>query len=187
MDDFREVIHQCRFKDLGFVGPKFTWCNMQKGDSRVLLRLDRALATPEWINHYKNIKVHHLVESTYDHCALLLTDAAIVQNLSTKRRFEFKAMWTKRAECKDIIQGAWDGSQDLNSPMGIAARLRCCAENLSKLNKMVFGQIPKKIQEKRETLNTLFSRDRNGSLGGDINKLRKEINELLDSEEIKWQ
>ena len=71
--------------------------------------------------------------------------------------------------------------------MGIAARLRCCAENLSKWNKMVFGQFPKKIQEKRETLNTLFSRDRNGSLGGDINKLRKEINELLDSEEIKWQ
>ena len=76
MDDFREVIHQCRFKDLGFVGPEFTWCNMQEGDSRVLLRLDRALATPEWINHYKNVKVHHLVESTSDHCALLLTDAA---------------------------------------------------------------------------------------------------------------
>ena len=52
---------------------------------------------------------------------------------------------------------------------------------------MVFGQIPKKIQEKRETVNTLVNRDRNGSLGGDINKLRKEINELLDSEEIKWQ
>ena len=52
---------------------------------------------------------------------------------------------------------------------------------------MVFGQIPKKIQEKRENLNSLVSRDRYGSLGGDINKLRKEINELLDSEEIKWQ
>ena len=24
MDDFREVIHQCKFKDLGFVGPEFT-------------------------------------------------------------------------------------------------------------------------------------------------------------------
>ena len=52
---------------------------------------------------------------------------------------------------------------------------------------MMFGQIPKKIKEKRENLNSLVSRDRNGSLGGDINKLRKEINELLDSEEIKWQ
>ena len=29
-------------------------------------------------------------------------------------------------------------------------------------------------------------RDRNGSLGGEINILRNEINELLDSEEIKW-
>ena len=106
MDDFREVIHQCRFKDLGFVGPKFTWCNMQEGESILLLRLDRALATPEWIDHYKNVKVHHLVESTSDHYALLLTNAAIVQKLSTKRRFQFKAMWTKRAKCKDIIQGA---------------------------------------------------------------------------------
>ena len=130
----------------------------------MLLRLDRALATCEWIDHYKNVKVHHLVESTSDHCALLLTDAVIIQKLSTKRRFQFEAMWTKRAECKDIIQGAWDG-QDLNSSTGIAARLRCCVENLFKWNKMVFGQIPKKIQEKRENLNSPVSRDRYGSLG----------------------
>ena len=70
--------------------------------------------------------------------------------------------------------------------MGIAAKLRCCADNLSRWNKLVFRQIPKKIQEKRETLNSLAYRDRNGSLGGEINILRKEINELLDSEEIKW-
>ena len=130
--------------------------------------------------------MHHLLESTLDHCALLLTDVAVTQELSSKRRFQFEAMRTKRAECKDIIQGAWVGSQDLHSPSGIAARLRSCAENLFKWNKMVFGQIPKKIKEKRDTLNSLVSRDRNGSLGGDINKLRKEINELLDSEEIKW-
>ena len=70
--------------------------------------------------------------------------------------------------------------------MGIAARLSCCVENLSRWNKMVFGQIPKQIQEKRETRKNLVCRDRNGSLGNEINILRKEINELLDSEEIKW-
>ena len=83
---------------------------MQEGDNKVLLRLDRALATPEWVDHYKNVKVHHLVESTSDHCAFLLTDAAVTQKLSTKRRFQFEAMWTKKVECKDIIQGAWNGS-----------------------------------------------------------------------------
>ena len=51
---------------------------------------------------------------------------------------------------------------------------------------MVFGQIPKRIQEKRETLRNLVCRDKNGRLGNEINMLRKEINELLESEEIKW-
>ena len=78
MDDFREVIHQCGFKDLGFVGPEFTWCNMQEGESRMFLRLDRALATLDWVDHYKDVKVHHLVESTFDQCALLLIDATVV-------------------------------------------------------------------------------------------------------------
>ena len=32
----------------------------------------------------------------------------------------------------------------------------------------------------------MVCKDRNGSLGGEINILRNEINELLDSEEIKW-
>ena len=70
--------------------------------------------------------------------------------------------------------------------MGIVARLSCCAEKLFIWNNMVFGQIPKRIQEKRETLKNLVCRDKNGRLGNEINMLRKEINELLESEEIKW-
>ncbi|XP_065622526.1 uncharacterized protein LOC136064552 [Quercus suber] len=51
---------------------------------------------------------------------------------------------------------------------------------------MVFGQIPKQIQKKRETLSTLVYKDKDGSLGSEINMIRNEINELLDSEEIMW-
>ena len=47
MDEFREAIHQFKFKDLSYYGPDFTWCNMQEGESRMYLRLDRALATPD--------------------------------------------------------------------------------------------------------------------------------------------
>ena len=34
---------------LGFLGPKFTWCNKQEGASLVKESLDRALATHEWL------------------------------------------------------------------------------------------------------------------------------------------
>ena len=145
MGDFRNAIHQCGFKDLGFIGPEFTWCNMQEGENRMYLRLDRAFATPDWIDHFKEVKVHHLVGSTSDHCALLITDAKVVQKFSNRRRFQFEAMWTRRDDCKDIIQEVWNGSHEFNSPIGIVARLSCCAENLSRWNKMVFGQIPKRI------------------------------------------
>ena len=50
----------------------------------------------------------------------------------------------------------------------------------------MFGHVPKLIQNKRKTLNALVLRDRDGSLGNEINNVRKEINDLLDSEETMW-
>ena len=59
---------------LGYSSPDYTLCNMQEGDDRVYLKLDRVLTTPEWIDHYKDTRVHHLVDSTSDYCALLVSD-----------------------------------------------------------------------------------------------------------------
>ena len=42
------------------------------------------------------------------------------------------------------------------------------------------------INEKRKQLQVLVQADRDGSGGKEINALRKEINEMLDDEEIKW-
>ena len=42
MEGFREVVNFCGFKDFGYSGPDFIWCNMQEGDNRVYLRLDHA-------------------------------------------------------------------------------------------------------------------------------------------------
>ena len=65
--------------------------------------------------------------------------------------------------------------------------LKQCADKLTRWNKTTFGQVPRKIQNKRKALYGMVLRDRDGSLGREINKLRKEINDLLDSEEILWQ
>ena len=138
MDDFRKVIDCCRFMDLGFCGPKFTWCNMQDGRHRMYLRLDRALVTQDWADHYKDVRVHHLVESVSDHYALLIIDFIVSQS-PRKRRFQFEAMWTRRAECRDIIRTAWNDSVNLYSPNGMVAGLKQCGDDLSRWNKEVFS------------------------------------------------
>ncbi|KAM3705616.1 hypothetical protein ACJW31_03G093700 [Castanea mollissima] len=91
MESFRNVINLCSFKDLGYSGSDYTWCNIQKGAGRVFLRLDRALATSDWIEKFGEVKVHHLVDSASDHCALFIFNPLITRN-HRPRRFHFEAI-----------------------------------------------------------------------------------------------
>lgn len=108
MDGFRNIVNFCGFSDLGYCGIDFTWCNMQDGEDRIQLRLDRALATQEWIVKFSGMRVFHLVDSTSDHCALLLNSSP-PHRLPHSRRFHFEAIWTKNRECKEIIDSSWGG------------------------------------------------------------------------------
>ena len=54
-------------------------------------------------------------------------------------------------------------------------------------NQNVVGNIPKKIAEKRRVLNSITTIDQQNNRGAKINQLRKEINDLLDSEETIWR
>ena len=183
MDGFRKVVDYCAFQDLGYYGSDFTWCNMQGRKNIIYLRLDRAFANLEWTEKVRGMKVHHLVDSTSDHSALLISDST-VQHQTWERRFHFEAIWTKNAECKAIIENSWGIGFDLNIPEGVMANLSSRAVELKNWSSNVFGQIPKKIQTKRNALNSLTLQDKDGTLSTDINCLRKEINDLLDDNEI---
>lgn len=156
-----------------------------RGEDRVYLRLDRALATTEWLNYFHNIKVHHLVDTTSDHFSLLLTETSVTSQ-RRRHRFHFKVVWTRRADCKEVIEEAWNESLNLSTPGGIANGLQRCVDALTTWSNAVFGHILKKIQEKKKALSELTKQDRDGQNGAEINKLRKEINELLDGEELWW-
>lgn len=161
MDGFRKVVDYCAFQDLGYCGSDFTWCNMQGGENRIYLRLDRAFANLEWMENFGGTKAHHLVDSTFDHSALLISDST-TQHQSRAKRFHFEAMWTKNAECKTIIESSWGVNIDLSTPEGIMSNPSGCTAELMKWSSNVFGQIPKKIKEKRNTLSSLTSQDKDG-------------------------
>ena len=69
------------------------------------------------------MRVHHLVESVGDHCALLITDSIVLQS-PRKRMFQFEAMWMRRDECRDIIRTTWNDSVNLYSPTGMVVGLK---------------------------------------------------------------
>ena len=185
MDGFRRIVNYCNFHDLGYYGPDYTWSNMQDGENRICLRLDRALATLEWSSRFGGMKVYHLVDSTSDYCALLVTNSR-TRHQPKVRCFHFEAQWIKREDCKAIIEASWGFGVDLSTPKGISENLRIYAAELSRWNSAVYGQIPKKIQDKRNRLNALAMQEKDEDLSLEINRLRGEINDLLDDEEIYW-
>ena len=100
---FRDAVNSCGFQDLGFFGLEFTWCNLQEGNNRVYLILDRAFANPEWLNMFEDIKVHHLVESTSDHCILRIIDSCSSLP-SCKCRFHFESLWAKKEVAERLLK-----------------------------------------------------------------------------------
>ncbi|XP_075660413.1 uncharacterized protein LOC142630317 [Castanea sativa] len=70
MQLFRDVIDECGFMDLGFVGSKFTWARHYDEGRSVRIRLDRCLATNSWFHKFPRTRVHHLQSMSSDHSAL---------------------------------------------------------------------------------------------------------------------
>ena len=64
--------------------------------------------------------------------------------------------------------------------------IKRCAADLKTWSSEVYGQIPKKIQAKRTALNNLTRGNKDGVLSNEINSLKREINTLLDDEELYW-
>ena len=72
MKNFIDTINFCRLRDLGFNGLKFTWIYHQGDGMQIRERLDRALATPDWVNMFPEAKLFHLSSSVSDHLPLVL-------------------------------------------------------------------------------------------------------------------
>ncbi|KAF6167559.1 hypothetical protein GIB67_031760 [Kingdonia uniflora] len=49
ISEFNDCIDSCRLIESFSTGPKFSWCNGQKGKARILRRLNRALYNSAWI------------------------------------------------------------------------------------------------------------------------------------------
>ena len=72
MQGFSDALDYCRLKDLGFNVFPFMWCNRRPGDQNTWIRLDRGVATIEWILQFPTSRIYHLEAFHLDHIPFLL-------------------------------------------------------------------------------------------------------------------
>ena len=120
---FRDVLDECGFMDLGFVGDKFTWKGKRAG-GLVLERLDRVVASNDWFSLNPGTKVRHLNTHSSDHKAIVIKMEGIVPR--SNQPFKFEQMCLKDKGCSKTVNSAW-GPSTRNATMPlIAGKIKNC-------------------------------------------------------------
>jgi ribonuclease HI len=187
MQKFRDVIDECGFIDLGYRGSPFTWCNNRRGVSTTWLRLDRYMATNDWVLRFNSAVVFHLESSASNHKPIWLSPSAMQNPRHRKKVFRFEDMWRSNPGCENTITLAWK-PVDRGTPMvQVTKKIQRCSVPLSQWSRSNFGSVSTQLKEKSELLKIAKQNSINGQGHDQVISLRKEVNGLLIKEEKMWQ
>ena len=152
MQGFRDALDYCGFKDLGFNGYPFTWCN-RTGNHNVWIRLDRGVATVDWFLRFPTSRIHHLECFHSDHRPILLISDAEQKRFYRKGQpFRFEAMWLKDRSCEDVVKQSWANLFDSNLVSILLKKIASCQVNLSTWNRVTFGHVRNTLAKKLKEL-----------------------------------
>ncbi|GAU35043.1 hypothetical protein TSUD_30090 [Trifolium subterraneum] len=181
---FRNTLCHCDLQDLGYQGNIYTWTNRHHGDKLIQSRLDRFLATTEWISNFPNFTNQHLVRYKSDHCPLLLEFSHLNCNRTNNNQQQtrrFEQIWTTNDHHTSIVKEAW---QNYHGSMEQKLNYRLNA--LHNWGRKTFGIIPKKIKEAQQDLLNLQQCQNSQNLPHQIQQKEQELDDLLEKEEMWW-
>ena len=138
MQLFRDVLDECRFMDLGFVGTQYTWHKHFIGYT-VWERLVRAVATNEWFSLFPGTKVHHLDVTTSDHKPLLIARDGM--DCQMKKPFRFEHIWMSDASCSKTVEVVWREDSVESWGTRIIKKLDKCGKELESWSRKFFGNV----------------------------------------------
>jgi hypothetical protein len=180
-NSFRNTIDMCNLNDLGFTGPKYTWHNRQQDGDYIQARLDRFLATSNWMNCFSHYTNMHLLKYGSHQCPIMLEFSPITlcrqnQGYITGKKFEH--MWLRDQDHFQVVKDSW---QRYNT--NITTSLSRTLNELHNQGKTKFGCISKRIQQTKSDLQTLNSQNNVDPMPA---IKEKELDDLLQREELWW-
>ncbi|KAJ0967480.1 hypothetical protein J5N97_024397 [Dioscorea zingiberensis] len=163
---FNSFIVNNNLSELKFSGPPFTWCNNQRGGSRIWARLDRILCNDKWLDDASYHQVSHLARCQSDHSPLLLK--CWKQEYHNKKPFRFDNNWIHLPECHKSVETIWE-TEELGNPMHATShRLHNLKTDLTKKCMGYSRNLEKKIKQIKEHITELESRECSYRSNGDI-------------------
>ncbi|XP_050263997.1 uncharacterized protein LOC126708238 [Quercus robur] len=184
---FSDFIEANYLVDLPLEGASFTW--FRDSGSDCMSRIDRTLASVDWVDHFGNVSQRVLPRVVSDHCPLLVVAGSVNKGRSA---FKFENMWLKEEGFVERVRQWWNGYYFSGSPSFIlGCKLKALKEDLKKWNKEEFGDL---AFRKKCLLSDLLGLDAREDLSGLSHEdqtrrtqIKGEIAHLASLEEISWR
>lgn len=179
--------NDCNLLDLGFIGPKYTWCNGRMATGITRERLDRVVANHEWCQNFNVVSVEVLPRLCSDHNPLLVSFSNHQEALWQHRRhFWYEASWEKHKEYGALIKRVWRVCESSESAWTkVRKNLKGCQRVLQRWVRKIGGSLEDQIKLKEKEIQDLQMLDQ----GFEIEKesqLKAEFHCLFTQEEVKW-
>ncbi|CAN1791234.1 hypothetical protein LINPERHAP1_LOCUS19208 [Linum perenne] len=125
-----------------YIGPKYTWCNIQEGNRKVMQRLDRALGNLGWLAIHPTCEIIHCTRTKSDQCPIYLK-AEGGPTPTGSRRFYYEKGRREAEGNKECVEMNWSRGKSSN-------------ENLENLQKSLTRWKKATIRVNKDTIKRLM-------------------------------
>jgi hypothetical protein len=184
---FWEMVDVCGLSDLGYESRSWTYEKKVVGGSYCRVRLDRALATPEWSPRFPSAKVRHLISAASDHCPIAMEWERPQAKKRKNGRFHYETMWERHETFSDMLASTWQDENVATNVDQLKSKLMNVSCKLASWGKNTFGHVQKELRMLQEELEGMQADPcRLGPSHREL-KVVERIMELNHREELMWK
>ncbi|XP_057249396.1 uncharacterized protein LOC130590838 [Beta vulgaris subsp. vulgaris] len=180
---FREVMDSCRLRDLGYEGQWWTWERGRSSNTRVRERLDRFVATSDWLELFPQATVTHLLRYKSDHCPIVVRLSPRRKHQGAGRRgFKFETAWLLEEGCERTVKEAWEQGAGKN----VVARIEEVAGGLLRRSGKSLNNLAKQVEQTEKALKVAQQRRITQDSCMECNNLETKLDDLISKQEAYW-